>query len=74
MDDSSIAERAEKFRREIERIQEDERRFRNSSHHSFSEIAEHKQREFRVLVIREELRALVEKVKEQSSHAAVWYS
>ena len=74
MDDTSTAGRTEKFRREIELIQQDERRYRNSRCHSLAEIAEHDKREFRVLVIREELRTLAEKAKQQSSHGSVWYS
>ena len=60
MDDISIAGRTEQFRREIELIQQDERLYRNSRCHSLAEIAEHDKREFRVLVIREELRTLVD--------------
>ena len=74
MDDSSIAARTEKLRREIELIQQEERRYRNSRCHSLAQNAEHEKREFRVLSIREELRALVEKAKQQSSHGSVWYS
>jgi hypothetical protein len=74
MDDCSIAGRTERLRREIELIQQEERRYRNHGSHSLAENAEHEKREFRVLAIREELRALVEKAKEQSSHGSVWYS
>lgn len=74
MDDCSIAARTEKLRREIEWIQQEERRYRNHGSHSPIENAEHEKREFRVLAIREELRALVEKAKEQSSRGSVWYS
>ena len=74
MDDCSIAGRTERLRREIEVIQQEERRYRNRRMHSLVENAEHEKREFRVLAIREELRALVEKAKEQSSHGSVWYS
>ena len=74
MDDSSIAARTEKLRREIELTQQEERRYRNNRSHSPTENAEHEKREFRVLAIREELRTLVEKAKEQSSHGSVWYS
>ena len=41
MDDSSIAERAEKLRREIALILQEERRYRNSRSHSMAAIAEH---------------------------------
>ena len=74
MDDISIAGRTEKLRREIELIQQEERRYRNNRRHSLCENAEHEEREFRVLAIREELRALVEKAKQRSSHGSVWYS
>jgi len=74
MDDSSIAARTEKLRREIELIQQEERRYRNNRSHSLAEDAEHHKREFRVLAIREELRTLVERAKQQSSHGSVWYS
>ena len=73
MDDSSIAGRTEKLRREIELIQQEERRYRNHRFHSSAENTEHDQREFRVLAIREELRTLVEKAKQQLSHGSVWY-
>ncbi len=74
MDDSSIAVRTEKLRREIELIRQEERRYRKNKSHSLAENAEHEKREFRVLAIREELRTLVEKAKQQSSHGSVWYS
>jgi hypothetical protein len=74
MDDSSIAGRTEKLRREIELIEQEERTYRAQKSHSLAENAEHDKREFRVLAIREELRALVEKAKQQSSHGSVWYS
>lgn len=74
MDDSSIAERTEKLRREIELIQQEEHTYRSQRSHSLAQNAEHDKREFRVLAIREELRTLVEKAKEQSSHGSVWYS
>jgi len=74
MDDISIAGRTEKLRREIELIQQEERRYRNNRGHSLAENAEHDKGEFRVLAIREELRKLVEKAKQQSSHGSVWYS
>ena len=74
MDDSSIAGRTEKLRREIELIRQEERRYRNNRSHSLAENAEHDMREFRVLAIREELRTLVERAKQQSSHGSVWYS
>jgi hypothetical protein len=73
MDDSSIAGRTEKLRREIELIQQEERLYRNRRMHSLVENADHEKREFRVLAIREELRTLVERAKQQSSHASVWY-
>jgi len=74
MDDSSVAGRTEKLRREIELIQQAERSYRNHKSHSLAENAVHEKRKFRVLAIREELRALAEKAKRQSSHGSVWYS
>ena len=74
MDDSSIAGRTEKLRREIELIQQEERSYRSHRSHSIAENAEHDKREARVLAIREELRTLVEKEKERLSHGSVWYS
>lgn len=73
VDDSSIAVRTEALRREIELIQREERRYRNNRNHSLAENAEHQKREFRVLAVREELRTLVEKAKQQTSHGSVWY-
>lgn len=74
MDDNSIGGKAEKLRQEIEVILQEERRYRSLKGHSLAENAEHDKREFRVLAIREELRTLVEKAKEQSNHGTVWYS
>ena len=74
MDDSSIAGRTEKLRQEIELIQQEECRYRKHRIHSSVEDAEHDQRKFRALAIREELRTLVEKAKQQLSHGSVWYS
>lgn len=74
MDDSSIAARTEQLRREIALIRQEEHRYRGHKNHSLTENAEHHKREFRILAIREELRTLVEKAKEQSNHGAVWYS
>ena len=74
MDDSSIAARAEKLRHEIALIQQEEHRYRSHKNHSLTENAGHQKRESRILAIREELRMLVEKAKEQSNHGTVWYS
>jgi hypothetical protein len=74
MDDSSIAVRTEKLRREIGLILQEERHYRTNRNHSLAANAEHEKREFRVLAIREELRSLVAKAKQQSSHGSVWYS
>ena len=74
MDDSSIAARTEKLRREIALLQQEEQDYRIIRSHSLAENAEHLKREFRVLAIREELRTLVEKAEERSSHGSVWYS
>ena len=74
MDDSSIAARTERLRHEIALIQQEERRYRSHNNHSLAESTEHHKREFRILAIREELRTLVEKAKEQSNYGTVWYS
>jgi hypothetical protein len=74
MDDCSITGQTEKLRREVALIQQEDRNYRNNKSHSLAENAEHEQREFRVLAIREELRTLIEKAKQQSSHGSVWYS
>ena len=74
MDDNSTLVRTEKLCREMELIRQEEQRYRNNKTHSKAEKAEHERREFRVLAIREELRTLVEKAKQQSSHGSVWYS
>ena len=74
MDESSIAGRTERLRGEIKLIQQEERRYRNHGSHSPAENAEREKRELRVLGIREELRTLVEKAKQQSSDGSVRYS
>jgi hypothetical protein len=74
MDDNSIAARTEKLRQEIALIQHEERHYRIHRSHSLADNAEHEKRELRVLAIREELRSLVEKSKQQSTHGSVWYS
>ncbi len=74
MDDSSIAARTERLRHEVALIQQEEHRYHSHKNHSLSEKAEHAKRESRILAIREELRTLVEKAKEQSNHGTVWYS
>lgn len=74
MDDSSIGGKAEKLRQEIELILQEERRYRSLNGHSLAENADHDKRQFRILAIREELRTLLEKSKQQSSHGSVWYS
>lgn len=74
MDETSVAGRTGKLRREIELIQQEERHYRSHRSHSPSEHAEHVKREFRILAIREELRTLAERTKEQSGHGSVWYS
>jgi hypothetical protein len=74
MDDSSIGGKAEKLRQEIEVISQEVRRYRSRKGHSLAENADHDKRECRLLAIREELRTLVEKAKQQSSHGSVWYS
>jgi hypothetical protein len=73
MDDNSVGGRTEKLRREIELIQQEERCYRSQRIHSLAENAERDQRKFRVVAIREELRTLVEKSKQQLSHGSVWY-
>jgi len=74
MNDSSIAARTEKLRREIALIQQEEHRYLILNNPAPTENGEHHKREFRILAIREELRTLVEKAKEQSNHGTVWYS
>jgi hypothetical protein len=74
MDDGSIAVRTGMLRREIEMIQQAERNYRGHRNHSLADRAEHDKREFRVLEIREELKTLFNKGKQQLSHQSVWYS
>jgi len=74
MDDCSIGGKAEKLRQEIEVILQEERRYRSLKGHSLGENADHDKRQFRILAIREELRTLLEKARQQSSHGSVWYS
>lgn len=75
MDDSSIAGRTVNLRREIALIQqEEERSYRGHGIHSPLDRAEHAGREGRIVAIRDELKTLVEKVKQQLSHGLVWYS
>lgn len=74
MRDSSIAARTEELRREIALIQQEEHSYGSRKHHSLAENAEHNKRELRMLAIREELRTLVGKAKEQFNHGTVWYS
>ena len=71
--DSSIAGRTERLRREIALIQEEERYYSGHRYRSPDQRGEHDRREFRVLAIREELRTLIERAKQQRSHGAVWY-
>ena len=63
MDENSIAGRTQRLRREIELIQQQEH-LRIHREHSLAENEEHAKREFRVLRIREELRALIERAKQ----------
>jgi hypothetical protein len=63
MDDSSIAGRTEKLRREIEMIQQAERNYRNQRHHSLADREKHDKRGLRILTIREELKIFVTKRK-----------
>ena len=74
MDDCSIAGRAERLRREIELIQQEEHRYRSQRGHFRADNDEHAKREVRILQIREELRTLLERAKQRSSHGSVWYS
>lgn len=74
MRDGSIAARTEELRREIALIEQEEHRYGSRKNHSLAENAEHNKRELRMLAIREELRTLVEKAKEQFNHGTVWYS
>ena len=74
MYDSSIGGEADELRQEIEVILQEERRYRSRKGHSLTENADHDKRECRLLAIREELKTLAEKAKQQSSHGSVWYS
>jgi hypothetical protein len=74
MEEYSIAGRTQRLRRETELIQQQEHRYRSHRGHSLAENEEHVKREFRILQISEELRTLVEKAKQRSSHGSVWYS
>jgi len=74
MDDSSLAGRTEELRREIELIQQEERLYRSQPRHTLGDKEAHVKREFRMLQIREELRTLVERAKQQSRYGSVWYS
>jgi hypothetical protein len=74
MDDCSITGRTQILRREIELLQREERCFRDNRRHSPADNAQRAEREFRVLAIREELRTLVEKAKQQLSRRSVGYS
>jgi hypothetical protein len=73
MDDCSIGGKTEKLRQEIEVILQEERRYRSVRGHSLTENADRDKRQFRILAIREELRTLLEKARQQSSHGSVWY-
>jgi len=73
MDNSSIAGRVERLRREIQLIQQGER-YRSQRGHSPTDNEEHLNREVRILQIREELRTLVERAKQRSRHGSVRYS
>ena len=74
MDDSSIAGRTGKLRREIEQIRQEELRYLNQQKHSLVDQAAHLERVQQMFAIRAELRTLLEKAKQQSMHGAVWYS
>ena len=74
MDDSSIAGRTHKLSREIDLIQEEERRYRSHRIQSFVDKAAHDKREQRMIAIREELRTLLEKAQLRSTHGSVWYA
>lgn len=74
MEDNSISERTHKLSQEIDLIQQEERRYRSHSNHAFVDKEAHEKREQRMIAIREELRTLLEKAQQQSSHGLVWYS
>lgn len=71
MDDTSVAGRIEKFRREIELIQQDERRYRTHRSHSLDENNEHVRREFRILQICKELRRFANSVRKTGFRAEI---
>jgi protein-arginine kinase activator protein McsA len=74
MDNGSIAGRVDRLRREIQLIQQGEHRYRSHRGHSPADKEDHLNREVRILQIREELRTLVERAKQRSSHGSVRYT
>ena len=74
MDDSSIAARTEKLRREIELIQQEERNYRNRQ--AIRLPTEPSMTSGRLESLRSVKNSgrFVEKAKQQSSHGSVWYS
>ena len=74
MDDNSIVERTHKLSHEIDLIQQEERRYRRHSNHGFVDKEAHEKREQRMIAIREELRTLLERAQQQSTHGSVWYA
>ena len=73
MDEYSITARTERLRQEIELIQDDERCYRRRGYQTPDGKLEHDKRQNRLVAIREELRSLFNKSKQQSGHGSVWY-
>lgn len=63
----AIATRTERLRREIELLQNNERVYRRQLHRSRADRVEHQMREFRLIAIREELKALCEKARQHQA-------
>jgi predicted NUDIX family phosphoesterase len=72
--DDSIAGRTQTLRQDLEVLLQEEWLYRRSRTRSQAEKADHDKRKIRLVAIREELRLLVEKANQQSTHGAVWYS
>lgn len=74
MRDTSIVERTQQLRREMESLQELELEYRSHKNRSFLERAEHDKRGLRMAAIRDELQILAERARQQASHSFAWYS
>jgi len=67
IEEMTIPTRTEKLRREIELLQNNERVYRRQMHRSRSDKVERQMREFRLIAIREELKALREKGRQHQA-------